>query len=247
LERRLAARFPEADAEEFVRARRGRAKPLSAERFALQVTISESAHAQLQRALELMSHESPERSLEPVIERALDLLVEKLERARRAKTVRPTRAGAGEGKGAASRVATSVNGNAEDRVDAETRAVGGANQKKQDPTRAGAAKSRRSRARRAIPRAVQRQVFERDGAACSFVGENGRRCASRGCLELDHVTPWALGGASSAANLRVLCRAHNRLAAEEWFGRGPGQAAAAARSQPSTASALTDFAWPSRP
>jgi Holliday junction resolvasome RuvABC DNA-binding subunit len=38
-------------------------------------------------------------------------------------------------------------------------------------------------------------------------------------LELDHVEPRALGGRDDAENLRVRCRAHNQLAAEQVFGR----------------------------
>jgi len=37
-------------------------------------------------------------------------------------------------------------------------------------------------------------------------------------LEIDHILPQAKGGASTVDNLRVRCRAHNRLAAEEEFG-----------------------------
>lgn len=73
--------------------------------------------------------------------------------------------------------------------------------------------------RPAIPRAVRRAVFERDGDQCTFVGPDGRRCSARAFLEVDHVHPRALGGSHSPANLRVLCRAHNRLAAEQAFGR----------------------------
>ena len=38
-------------------------------------------------------------------------------------------------------------------------------------------------------------------------------------LELDHTVPVARGGASTVANLRMLCSAHNRHAAEGEFGR----------------------------
>ncbi len=73
---------------------------------------------------------------------------------------------------------------------------------------------------------MRREVFERDGERCTFVDESGRRCESRTWLELDHRVARALGGADDAANLRVRCRAHNRLAAEQLFGRGPMEHAA---------------------
>ncbi|HEY3235160.1 MAG TPA: RuvA C-terminal domain-containing protein [Polyangiaceae bacterium] len=54
---------------------------------------------------------------------------------------------------------------------------------------------------------------------CSFQEASGRRCQARALLELDHVQAQALGGSGEAGNIRVLCRAHNRLHAEETFGR----------------------------
>jgi hypothetical protein len=70
-----------------------------------------------------------------------------------------------------------------------------------------------------VPRAARREVIERDGEQCSFVSAAGDRCPSRAFLEIDHVKPRALGGTNEPSNLRPLCRAHNRLAAEETFGR----------------------------
>lgn len=73
---------------------------------------------------------------------------------------------------------------------------------------------------RYVPRAVVREVYERDGGQCTFVSSNGRRCAARGFLELHHhETPYARGGAATAANLRTVCRAHNGLFADRDFGR----------------------------
>jgi 5-methylcytosine-specific restriction endonuclease McrA len=72
---------------------------------------------------------------------------------------------------------------------------------------------------RRITAAIRRRVFERDGARCTYVAPDGRRCDGRAFLELDHVEPHALGGADTVENLRVRCRAHNRLWAEEVYGR----------------------------
>ena len=242
LERRLAARFPQADSAEFLRAQK--VKPLSAERFALQLTIGEATRAKLERAVDLMSRENPSRSLEAVLDRALDVLVKELERTKLAKTkraanprasatrsdVKPTerderlitRTGAGEKAAKADTLAGTRDGAARDGAaskGAVSERVANAG------TRAGAGESAaravgpRAIRKRAIPRSIRRQVFERDAAQCSFVGENGESCACRSGLELDHIRPWAFGGPSDPANLRVLCRAHNRLAAEEWFGK----------------------------
>jgi hypothetical protein len=75
-----------------------------------------------------------------------------------------------------------------------------------------------------IPAAVKREVWKRAGGRCEWALESGGVCGSALRLEFDHVTPRAHGGPSTIANLRVLCRSHNILAArqtfgDEWMGR----------------------------
>jgi hypothetical protein len=72
---------------------------------------------------------------------------------------------------------------------------------------------------RHIPAEVKRAVWLRDGGRCAFVGRNGRRCTEQGFLEFHHVRPYAAGGASTADNLQLRCRAHNGYEAERYFGR----------------------------
>jgi len=73
--------------------------------------------------------------------------------------------------------------------------------------------------RQPIPAEVRRAVLDRDGGRCTYVSPDGHRCGSRWQLELDHVQPAALGGPSTVENLRLRCRVHNTLHAEETFGR----------------------------
>lgn len=72
---------------------------------------------------------------------------------------------------------------------------------------------------RHVPAAVAREVYVRDQGRCSFVSDDGRCCGSQDFLELDHIVPWAKGGESTAANLRLLCRTHNQHRAFSYFGR----------------------------
>ena len=74
---------------------------------------------------------------------------------------------------------------------------------------------------RHIPANTRAAVFDRDAHRCSYVAADGTRCNATRNLEIDHVEPFALGGSHEAENLRVLCAAHNRRAAERVFGTRP--------------------------
>ncbi len=77
---------------------------------------------------------------------------------------------------------------------------------------------------RAIPAAVKREVWRRDRGRCCYVDRaSGRRCGSQHLLQIDHVVPYARGGAAEPNNLRLLCAAHHRYRhAGAGFGR-PGE------------------------
>jgi len=72
---------------------------------------------------------------------------------------------------------------------------------------------------RHIPNAVRRAVADRDGLRCTWQAPDGTRCSSRTWLEHDHITPRGQAGTNAPANGRILCRAHNRLAAEQVYGQ----------------------------
>ena len=68
-----------------------------------------------------------------------------------------------------------------------------------------------AQAGRAIPAAVKRQIWQRDGGRCCHVDpRTGRRCVSRYLLEIHHVFPYALGGGAEPSNLRLLCAPHHQ-------------------------------------
>jgi 5-methylcytosine-specific restriction endonuclease McrA len=71
---------------------------------------------------------------------------------------------------------------------------------------------------RYIPRHVRREVWKRDGGACTWVSPTGRRCGSRWLVEFDHIQAFALGGEPTVENVRLLCRTHNQLEADRAFG-----------------------------
>jgi hypothetical protein len=72
---------------------RGRVEPLAPERYVLQVTIDEATREKLERAQALMRHQIPSGDVAQVIDRALDALLQGIERRRfgAAKTPRPAK------------------------------------------------------------------------------------------------------------------------------------------------------------
>lgn len=167
--------------------------PLASTRYRLQLTASQSLYNKLRLAQDLLRHQVPDGDLATVVERALDLLIDKTLRRK---------------FGAAGR----------DSLEAPTPTPPVPQGRPADaqPAMTGAATTSRSRY---IPKAVRREVLARDGLQCAYVGDNGRRCTARAALELDHVVPYARGGLNTVSGLRILCAAHNRYEAERAFGR----------------------------
>jgi hypothetical protein len=205
----LASRFPRADEPSRIRPFAS-IEPLSEGRFKVEFTASESLCDKLERCRDLLSHANPSRDFGVVIERALDLLLAKLERGR---VGRAKRRSALEGNRLErARVSGSGSSPVGQPSLAQHERVA-PNERPFLEDRHHATTSSR------VSAAVKRQVFERDGAMCTYVASSGRRCEARAFLELDHIDPRAHGGSNDAANLRVRCRAHNRLWAEQVFGR----------------------------
>ena len=70
---------------------------------------------------------------------------------------------------------------------------------------------------RHIPSAIRRAVWLRDEGRCAFVGRSGP-CGETAFLEFHHVAPYAAGGAATADNIQLRCRAHNQYEARLFFG-----------------------------
>ncbi len=84
---------------------------------------------------------------------------------------------------------------------------------------AGVAKRREGHERsRYTPSSVRERRMDDAGYQCEYTGPDGVRCTARVGLEIDHIVPHAKGGSSGEENLRVLCRGHNLLLAEREFG-----------------------------
>ena len=78
--------------------------------------------------------------------------------------------------------------------------------------------TRRATRSRAIPAAIKRAVWERDGGSCAYVAPGGHRCNETRCLEYAHGDPWAKGGEHTVDNVALRCRAHNTYEAVRDYG-----------------------------
>jgi hypothetical protein len=195
--------------------------PVSGSDWSLRVTIDERLKADLETLRCLLSHKSPGGDLASVLREAVRCGIEK--HGKRRGAVAPER----ERKASGCSSAESSSAGAVD---------------------AGAHRpERRSRP----PARVKREVFARDEGGCAWIGEGGRRCGSRWQLEFDHVQAAAFGGDATVDGMRLLCRAHNVLHAENVFGRefmarsrrgghGPGTARARQLSGEHTISGVRD-------
>ena len=92
-------------------------------------------------------------------------------------------------------------------------------QKLEAPRKARPERRRRARKLGAVAAATRSAVFARDGEQCTYEDVRGQRCPSTTLLEVDHINARARGGSGELTNLRVRCRPHNKLHAEEDFGR----------------------------
>jgi 5-methylcytosine-specific restriction endonuclease McrA len=68
---------------------RGVVAPLASDRYLLKVTLSAAARARLDRARDLLRHVIPDGNPAAIVDRALTMLVEQLEKSRHAAVVRP--------------------------------------------------------------------------------------------------------------------------------------------------------------
>ena len=149
-------------------------------RYRIQLNVSASLKEKLDLARALVSHANPSGDLAVVIERALDVLIENVQKVRFGTTPRP-------------------------------RGISFAGTKRGKP-------EKRARRREHVPNTTLREIADRDGLRCTFIGETGKRCESRQLLQIHHDEPWARGGGSEVEDLRLLCASHNRLLAEKDFG-----------------------------
>jgi len=204
-----------------------RVEPLSLARYKVQFTASAELREKLERLRDLMRASVPDGDLVKIIDAAVTEKLDRLERRRFGLAKAP--------RVAAPRVDESDHPkdspSPHQAADDVTPGPMAADPMATDPTSgglvtAGPVTSGLALTRtdppphsRHVPAEVRRAVYERGGARCCFVDEQGRRCTARAWLQFHHRHPFALGGEHSPATVSVLCHAHNRCMAVVDFGR----------------------------
>ncbi|WP_374080346.1 HNH endonuclease [Bdellovibrio bacteriovorus] len=73
------------------------------------------------------------------------------------------------------------------------------------------------RKRRNIKITLKRKLLKKANYCCEYIAPiTGTKCKSTYQLQIDHRIPLARGGSDSPENLRILCRTHNLLFAQQW-------------------------------
>jgi hypothetical protein len=204
-------------AEEGLPARRAEVQAVSRDRWSLRVTLDAALKKDLEDLTALLSHKVPTGEVAEVLREAVHCAIEK--HGKRRGAVVPKRVPSAVGN-VPKQESGALNGTPQSEGSSTTGPD--AQDAMAAPQEAAPAAAHvipiRERPR-AVPRAVRREVWKRDGGRCTFEGEDGRRCESTWQLELDHIDSAALGGEPTAKNLRLRCRKHNVHHAEEVFGR----------------------------
>ncbi|MEZ4755123.1 MAG: HNH endonuclease signature motif containing protein [Bdellovibrionota bacterium] len=73
---------------------------------------------------------------------------------------------------------------------------------------------------RHIPSKIRDEIYLRDKGQCTFESPDGTRCCTEHDLEIDHIIPFSVCKSHEVDNLRLLCRKHNMLMAEQAYGAG---------------------------
>ncbi len=172
-----AAAEPAAAAEP-PRDQRPRIEPLAAARYKVQFTASEQLVGKLRQAQELLRRQVPDGDPAAICERALDLLIESLMKKRFAlparKAAATQRPKGGDSSPTPPKKASSEPAVASEAASPAQDVTDQCERTATSPSQAGA--SKRSRY---IPASVRRQVAERDGLQCSYIGPDGSRCESQ--------------------------------------------------------------------
>jgi hypothetical protein len=160
------------------------------ERYYVRFTIGQETHEKLRRLQALLRREIPDGDPGAIFDRALTVLLEKVEKTKLAAADKPR-----------------PSGPIRPAADTEGRKPG---------VRSGTVPP--ALPSRTVPREVKREVWQRDAGQCAFASSTGRRCTETTFLEFHHIQPYAKQGLATVGNISLRCWRHNHYEGELIFG-----------------------------
>jgi len=179
------------------RAPRPLLEPASPEVYNFRFSAQRAFKEKLERFAEVVGVERPQKHLERILEKALEIALEKKDPARS----RERR----------------LKKEARRSSEANSHRPGDVAEKTADNRPVGYANGRSERSRY-ISASVREEVVARAGYQCEYRSLGGTRCMQRTGLQVDHKGLFSNGGTHEKENLRVLCGRHNRFCAEKVLG-----------------------------
>src|SRR5688572_26720994 len=148
---------------------RPRIEPIDSERYSIKLTVGSEFMAELKQVRAALGHRIPDGNLEKVLRACIQKTLQDCARQKHAARKRP------------------VPRSAKAAVPDESATALSPTPSAPTPPPAPTEPWLRPPSKRYVAAPVRREAWATDGASCSFIGENGKRCGSTHQLEFDHI------------------------------------------------------------
>lgn len=164
-------------------------EPAALDLYNVRFTANKNLSDKLKRLAEVIGIEAPEKQMDAILEKAVDIALDIKDPQRK--------------------MARRKKRNTKPRPD----------EVKEKKSKKAKTPAQYKKPSRYIAADVRERVFEKAEYRCEYRSPEGRRCSARTGLEIEHTRPFAVFQSHEETDLRLYCRAHNQLAAEQYFGR----------------------------
>jgi hypothetical protein len=177
----------------------------------IRFNINEKTKKKLEKIKELISHKNPNPSYEELFDYMADIVIDKIDPEKKAKR----------SLGRQNKQKTANTKSADNCCTSSSQRKLQADMMTDNCcTSSSQRKLQTKKPSRYIPAYVKNHIIKHLGWKCSYVNPTtGERCNSKHSLEFEHKIPFAMGGKNSIANVTLLCKTHNQLAAVKAYGK----------------------------
>ena len=181
-------------------------EPATEKRYNIRFSAGEGFTEKLNRLAEVLGIECAQKHMEQILEKALDVALDKKD-PKRALERRRKREEKKKAKQAKTRPSEESGNTASPPDNTKEKKV----QHNDQPAD--------KQVTRHIPQEVRERVLERAGYQCEYFGPDGTRCSARAGLQVEHTLPFGVYKTNDERHLKAFCAAHNRFAAESFYGQ----------------------------